>query len=69
MIDAFTAPNSRHDFVFFRFSLRWDQDSSGLPNQLVGGVAKDAIRGGVAGLNDAVQVLREDRVIRRFDNG
>ena len=46
-----------------------DEHPNRLADELGGGVAEDAFRGCVAGLDDAVQILRDDGVIRRVDDG
>ena len=69
MFDTFTSPNAREDSVLFGLTLRRYEDANRLPHEFGGGVAKDPLAGGIAGLNDAIEILRQNRVVRRFDDG
>jgi len=69
MIDAFTAPDAREDVVFFGLTLRRYEDANRLAHEFGSRVAKDPLTGGIAGLNDAIEILRQDRVVRRLDDG
>src|SRR5437763_93980 len=46
-----------------------NQHVHGLAARLFSGVAKQSLRAGVPGLDHAVQILADDRVIRGFDDG
>ena len=69
MIDSLAGTNAREDHRFLLLPLGRNQREDRPPNQLVRAVAKDALHGGIAGLDDAVQVFREDRILGRVDDG
>ena len=69
VIDALAGANAREDHRFLLLPLGRNQREDRPPDQLVRAVAKDALRGGIAGLDDAVQVFREDRILGRVDDG
>jgi hypothetical protein len=48
---------------------RGHQHADILANELVGGIAEDALRGGVDRLDDPALVDRDDAVDRRIENG
>jgi hypothetical protein len=68
VIDPLTPPDASEDVVFLRFTVGWDEDSDRLSDQLRSCVAEQSLRRGVARLDDAVQVLRENGVTGRFDD-
>ena len=68
MIDALAAPQLCENLVFFRLALRWNQDTHRPSHQLLGSVAEQPLRSAVAGLNDPVEVLRNDGVVRGIDD-
>src|SRR4030095_9646410 len=68
MIDAVAAPDAGEDLILFGLAVWWDQNSDGLSDQFRSSITKDSFGAGIARLNDAFHVLRDDRVIRRFDD-
>ena len=68
VVDAFAAPQPRQDVVFLRLPLGRDQHAHGPSDQLVGRIAEQALGRGIARLNDAVEVLRDDGVVGGIDD-
>ena len=69
VIDALAAADAGEDVVFLGLTIGRDQDADRLADQLRGGVAEQPLGPRVARLDDAVEILGNDRVVRRFDNG
>ena len=69
MVDALAPAQPREDVVFLRLAVWRNQHPDGPADHLVGRVAEQPLRGGVAGLDDAVEILRDDRVVGRVDDG
>ena len=69
MIDALAVAHAFQDVVFLRLAFWRNQHSHGLSDQFAGGVAEQAFRGGIARLDDAIEVLRNDRIVGRVDDG
>ena len=69
VIDAFAAPEPCQDLVFFGLTIRRDEHPNRLADELGGRVSKHAFRGRIAGLDDAVQILGDDRIVCRIDDG
>src|SRR5207248_1206200 len=57
------------DFGFFVEAVGWEQDGDALADIFLGCVSEDPIGGFVPALDDAVQVLTDDRVVRGGDYG
>ena len=68
MLDALAAAQPREDVVFFGLPLGRDQHPDRPADELVGRIAEQPLGGGVARLNDAVEILREDRIVGRVDD-
>ena len=68
VLDAFAPPQPRQDVVFLRLPLGRNQHADRPSDQLVGRIAEHALRRGVARLDDAVEVLRDDGVVGRVDD-
>ncbi len=56
------------DLRFLVLELRWNQDVDRLADDFRGSIAEEPLRPRVPGLDDAVEVLAHDGVIRRPDN-
>lgn len=69
MIDAFAASESCQDVVFLELTILRDEHPHRPADELGGRVSKDAFCGRIAGLDDAVQVLGNDCIVGRFDDG
>ena len=63
MPDPFALTNPRENLVLFRLTVRRDQDAYWLPDELRRGIAEDAFRRCVAGLDNAVEIFRQDRIV------
>jgi len=48
--------------------VRWDEDGDGLANRLTSGVPEEALGALVPAPDEAVEILTDDRVIRRLDD-
>src|SRR5258706_10146185 len=68
MIDLLAAAQARDDLVFLRLTVGWNDPADGLADHLRGGVAEDALSRSIPGLNDAVQILADDRIVARLDD-
>ncbi len=53
---------------FFVDSLRWDEKRQGLPHRFRGGVAEQPFCTGIPTGDDVVEILADDRIVRRFDD-
>src|SRR5690606_41895734 len=60
---------ARHDLFFLRLLVGRHQSPRRWPDLLVARVAEDAFSAGIARSDDAVQVLRDDRIIGGLDDG
>jgi hypothetical protein len=56
--------NLRQYVVFFGLAIRRDEDSNGLSDQLSTGVAEEPFSCSVAGLDDAIEIFGDDRIVR-----
>src|SRR5690606_18023199 len=63
-----TGPDASEDEVLFVLPIGWNDDADGAADHLVGAVAKDAFGRVIPELDDAVEVLADDRVVRRLDD-
>jgi hypothetical protein len=68
VIDALTAHDPGDDIGFFILPVRGKDERDRTADRLLGGVAKQPFRAGVPGLDHAVEVLADDRVIGRFND-
>ena len=66
MTEAFAAPNAGEDLRFFFLVIRWNQSHDRAADHFVGGVSEDALRPQIPTGNDTVQVLSDDRIVRRI---
>jgi hypothetical protein len=60
--------NAREDVIFLGLPARWDEDPDRAANQFRARVAKQSFSCRVARPNDAIEILRNDGVVRRLDN-
>ena len=67
VVDALSAPLPRKDVGLLASKLRRNQSTDRRPNHLGRRVAEDPFGAGIPGLDDAVQVLADDGVVRRLD--
>src|SRR6185503_21306205 len=68
VLDALAAPDLAQYHVLFRVPFRRDQHEDRPADELRLAVAEDLLARLIAGVNDAVQVLRDDRVGGRRDD-
>ena len=68
VIDTLAATNTREDLVLLCLSLRRDEDPHVLADQLGSRVPEQPLGCAVDRLDDAVQILRDDRVVGRVDD-
>jgi hypothetical protein len=68
MPDLFAAPNALENLRFFIYVVRRDEHGNRLTNGFLCCVAKHFLGGPVPTRNDSVQILADDRVIRRVHN-
>ena len=68
VIDSFAPSHPGQDVVFLGLPLGWNENADRPSNELFRGVAEEALGRGIAGLDDAVQVLREDGVVSGVDD-
>jgi hypothetical protein len=66
MIDAFPSPKPREDVVFLPLPVRRNESADGPPDDFTGGVAEQALSGCVERLDNAFEILGDDRVVRRL---
>ena len=66
--DRLTGADARQDHVFFGLAIGRDDHANRLADGLGGGVAEHAFGRPVPGRDDAVQILADDGVVRRFDD-
>ena len=62
------APDAREHVVFLGLPIGGDDHPNGAADRLGGRVAEHPFGGAVPGRDDAVQILADDRVVRRFDD-
>jgi hypothetical protein len=63
VIDAFTAAKAREHFMFLGDAIRWNDQENLLSNGLPGRIPEQALGAAIPGADDAVQRLRDDRVV------
>src|SRR4051794_9484274 len=68
MFDARAAADATEDEVLLLLAVRRDDESDGLANRFFSGVAEHPLRGRVPRLDDAIEVLADNRVVRRFND-
>ena len=68
MVDAFAAANPRQDLVLLALPVRRNDAADRSADHFLGGVPEHALRRGIPGLNDAVQILADNGVVRRLDD-
>ena len=69
MVDALAAPDLVENLRLFVQMIVRDQDRDRLADHFLGGVAEQALGADVPAHDDPVQVLADDRVVGRFDDG
>jgi hypothetical protein len=67
MLEALASADLAEDHGFLVLPLFRDQRENGLPDYFARGVAEDAFRGRVPGLDDTVKVLADDGIAGRLD--
>src|SRR5690242_14291859 len=68
MTHGLPAANTAEDEVLFLLAIGRDDHPDRASDGFLCGVAKHALGCGVPRLNNAVEVLADDRVVRRFDD-
>jgi hypothetical protein len=68
MIDPVASSYAGDDFVLLGLAVWRNQNSHRPSDQLRGSISKQPLGGGITGLNDAVQVLRDDGIVRGSDD-
>ena len=69
VVDRFTAPNPTQHLVFFALPIRGKDDSDGLSDDFFGGVAEQPFGAAIPRRDRARDVLADDGVVARFDDG
>src|ERR1700759_659542 len=69
MVDALATSDARQDSALLVLAVVRNDDRDGLPDRLRGRVAENPLRTAVPAGDDAVQVLADDRIVARFDDG
>ncbi len=59
-------PDPRQDARLLLMPIEWDQNGDRLADHLFRGITEQRLRAGVPCRDDAVEVLRQDGVVRRF---
>ena len=68
MINALPTAHAFDDFWFFINAICRDQDRDWLADDLVRLIAEQPLGTAIPACDDAVEVLADNRVVRRFDN-
>ena len=68
MIDPLSGLQAGDDVVFLGDAVGGNDERDVAAHRLLGGVAEEPLGGGVPALNDAVERLADDGVVRRFDD-
>src|SRR5262249_7009267 len=68
MLETLAAADSRKDLVLLGLPIRRNEHANRVADQFGGGVPKELFRPRVARLNDAVEILRQNRVLGGFDD-
>src|SRR3546814_3876096 len=69
VVDGLAAADAGEDYVFFVVAVGGNQDRHRLPDLFLGGIAEEPLRAAVPACGDAVEVLADDGVVRRLDDG
>src|SRR4030095_10843582 len=69
MMDPLAAAYALQDGALFIDAIRRHENLDRLADDLLRSVAEDALRAGVPGADDAVQIFADDRIVGRFDYG
>ena len=69
MVDFLSAPNAAEDLAFLVQAIVRNDDPDRFTNHLGRRIPEHPLCGLVPGRNDAVQVLTDDRVVTRLDDG
>jgi hypothetical protein len=68
VLDRFTPPNLRKHVVFFALPVGRHDHANRLPDGFRGGVPEHAFGCPVPRADDPVEILADNRVVRRFDD-
>ncbi len=68
MVDPFSGFQAGDDAIFLADAFGGDDERNMTAHRLLGSVAEETFRRGVPALNDAVQRLADDGVVRRLDD-
>ena len=69
MIDSFAAPDAGRGSPSPLLAIRWNQSHDRRADHFVGGVSEDALRTEIPTGDDTVQILSDDRIVGRGDDG
>ena len=69
VIDLLTGADLREHGVFFALQLVRNEHANRLPDGFRGGVAEHPFGGGIPRGDDALEILADDRVVARVDDG
>ena len=69
VVDDFTASDPVQDLVFFALPIRGNDDSDGLSDDFFGGVAEQPFGAAIPRRDPARDILADDGVVARFDDG
>ncbi len=69
VLDAFAAADAGEHVVLFALPVARDDDPDGTADHFFGCVAEQQFRAAVPGLNDPVEVLADNRIVRGGDDG
>ena len=68
VVDLLAGANLGEDHVFFVLQFLGNQHANGLPDRLGCGVAEHTLGGRIPRHDDAVEILRDDGIVGRFDD-
>ena len=66
MLDSFARADPVDDGAFLVLKLGWNDRRDVLADDFIGGVAEYALRAGIPRLDDPLERLADDRVVRRL---
>src|SRR6185369_206605 len=69
MVNPIAAADALQDFRFFLEMIRRNENGYRLADNLLRSISKDPLRTAIPARNDAIQILADDRIVRRFDDG
>ena len=69
MLDALTLPDALQDIGFFALALFRQKHADRFSDRLRRRIAIDMLGTGIPGENDAIQILTDDGVFGRLDDG